>query len=84
MRFKNFSREIIRVPVQVWRPPSSRPRVEAEGEEHITISHVYDPGDVSEDYDPEDPVVRLLLQAHPELKPYVVPSVWEHLLRREL
>lgn len=49
------------------------------GDDAIVVTHLYEPGEVSEDFDPDDPIVQVLLRAHPDLRPYEVPSVWDRL-----
>ena len=52
-------------------------------DQYISIQRIMEPGYITEDFDPEDPIVQIMLKAHPELKPFVVPSVWERLVNRE-
>jgi hypothetical protein len=73
VRFKNFSKGVITVPWRVWVPP--RP---LEG--HITESIGFDPGEITGEFDENDPVVQLLLKAHPELRPVVIATSWQRVL----
>jgi hypothetical protein len=70
VRFKNFSSNLITVPYKAWRHPQGG---------HLAMNLIVEPG-VSEEFDPDDPVVQLLLKAHPELRPFVVPSAWDKIL----
>lgn len=72
MRFKNYSAGIISVPFQVWTPPKK------DGQ--ITLSLRIEPDELTHDFDPEDPIVQLMLKAHPELRPVVVKTAWEKIL----
>jgi hypothetical protein len=81
MRFKNFSRTDLVIPWTTtnwtWGDPVS-------GRIGIEQRIIVEAGDVTTDFDPEDPVVQLMLKAHPELRPIVVPSVWERLRQPSL
>lgn len=72
MRFKNFSREIISVPYQMWVAPKKQG--------HILLSMSFDPGEITQDFDPSDPIVQRMLQAHPELRPVIMATAWERVL----
>jgi hypothetical protein len=77
MRFKNFSKELIVVKLspKEWvyqKMPELGSIVMAEFK-------LVEPGQVTNEFDPDDPNVQLMLKAHPELRPIVVPSVWERL-----
>lgn len=53
----------------------------ADGEIALSIS--FDANEISTEFDPEDPILKRLLGAHPELRPYVCPTLWDHLLDPE-
>ena len=54
----------------------------AAGGQILTLNYaVIEPGEVTTDFDPDDPLVQRMLTAHPELRPIVTLSRWE-LLRR--
>lgn len=72
VRFRNYSKDHISVPYQVWRHPKNPGQ--------ITLSVAVDPGEVTTDFDPEDPLIQLMLKAHPELRPYIVRNAWEKIL----
>jgi len=72
MRFKNFSAEPIRFGRQAWTHPQHGGLIE--------IVHRIEGNEITEDLDPEDPLVQKMLKAHPDLRPYVTPTAWEHLL----
>jgi hypothetical protein len=80
MRFKNFSQETLVVQLQGWT------HLDHEGVHGgiILVSQIIGSGDVTKDFDPEDPAVQVMLKAHPELRPYVTPTVWEHLRLRPI
>lgn len=76
MRFKNFSREAIKCVLgdKTWvfpaQPGSFIQTVEFD---------LIEPGEVTAEFEEDDPVVQAMLKAHPELRPFVVPSVWERI-----
>jgi hypothetical protein len=72
VRFKNFSPDTIRVPIQLW--------TRKETQEFIGLSVTIESGEITDDFDPNDPIVRLMLKAHPELRPVVMANAWERLL----
>lgn len=74
MRFKNYGRGIIQVPFQVWTPPKG------QGDGHISLALCVEPGDITDEFDPEDPIVALMLKAHPELRPVVMRTAWQKVL----
>jgi hypothetical protein len=70
MRFKNFSGDSIEFPVaKGWRHPN--------GAILITEKFIMEPGEVTTDFDADDPIVQIMLKVHPELRPYVTPTIWE-------
>ncbi len=73
MRLKNFSKGIIRVPFSVWTPP--KPSVG-----RITLALVVEPDELTDEFDDNDPILKLLLKAHPELRPVVMRTAWEKVL----
>jgi hypothetical protein len=81
MRFKNFSERDIEYEVKnkVWMHPQY-----PDSFIQICERSFIEPGEVTIDFDPDDPVVQLMLKAHPELRPIVVPSVWERLRKPEI
>jgi hypothetical protein len=74
VRFKNFSHEVIKCTLgnKNWIFP-------AQPGSHITVVEfkLIEPGEVTAEFEENDPVVQVMLNAHPELRPFVVPSVWE-------
>ncbi len=72
MRFKNFSREALSVPFQAWTHPTKGGL--------ITLSLGIEPGDITDEFDPNDPIVQVMLKAHPELRPVVLATAWERVL----
>jgi hypothetical protein len=80
MRFKNFSTEPIewKTDTKAW----THPEYPGSFIQIVERSFV-EPGEVTADFDPDDPIVQLMLKAHPELRPIVVPSVWERLRKPE-
>lgn len=79
MRFKNFSQEPILYDgkSQAWTHPEHKGSFIRIDERKFV-----EPGEVTTDFDPEDPIVQLMLKAHPDLRPYVTPTVWERLRLR--
>lgn len=80
MRFKNFSAEPIewKADTKAW----THPKHPGSFIQIVERSFV-EPGEVTADFDPDDPIVQLMLKAHPELRPIVVLSVWERLRKPE-
>jgi hypothetical protein len=76
VRFKNFSPTLISVPYQVWTAPKK--------EGSITLSMNVEPGDLTPEFDPADPIVQLMLRAHPELRPVVMRTAWQRVLNEIL
>jgi hypothetical protein len=72
VRFKNFSGSIITLPYQLWIPPKK-----TDG--FLTVSVAVDAGEITEDFDPKDPIVQLMLKAHPELRPITLATAWERI-----
>ncbi len=76
IRVKNFSTEPIEFDwVNVWRPRSG------PGFIQIVEKRIMEPGEMTGEFDPDDPFIQRMLKIHPELRPYVAPSVWERLRR---
>ncbi len=76
MRFKNFCSEPIQFDAgsQLWHHP------EHEGNlVQLNFVGLVEPGEVTQDFDEEDPLVQIMLKAHPELRPYVCPTVWDRI-----
>lgn len=73
MRFKNFSGSIITLPFQVWVPPKKQ-------DGYISLSLAVEPGEITDEFDPQDPFVQLMLKAHPELRPVTLATAWERVL----
>jgi hypothetical protein len=81
MRFKNFSAESITFDAgcQLWHYP------EHEGNLiRLAFVGLVEPGEVTSEFEPDDPLVQMMLRAHPELRPYVTRTVWERILKPEL
>lgn len=80
MRFKNFSQEPIEYDrkTKLWTHPADKGSFI-----QIVERNFVEPDEVTQDFDPDDPIVQLMLKAHPELRPIVVPSVWERLRKPE-
>lgn len=78
MRFKNFSSEPLKIPFQRWVKRSEAQPGKLEG--RLDLSILFDPGEVSDELEPEDPIAKLLLKAHPELRPFTLPTLWERIL----
>jgi len=84
VRFRNYSSDLISVPLQVWIYPGARKEplgdLSRSGAGFITLSVEVPSGEVTQEFDPDDPIVKLMLKAHPELRPYVVKNAWEKVL----
>lgn len=80
MRFKNFSKQPIEYDrrAQAWTHPEHKGSLI-----QVVEKSFVEPGEVTADFDPDDPIVQLMLKAHPELRPIVVLSVWERLRNPE-
>jgi hypothetical protein len=76
MRFKNFSKEPIEYScaTENWVFPASPGQFIDIRKQALVM-----PGEVTTDFDPDDPVVQLMLKAHPDLRPLVTLSRWEWL-----
>jgi hypothetical protein len=80
VRFKNFSKD----PVEYDRQKTRWAGPNGSGWIEVKESSIIYPDEVTEDFDPNDPIVQLMLKAHPELRPIVVPNVWERLRKPDL
>ena len=78
IRIKNFSPEPVQFDLlQTWRFPGGSDFVQ------IVEKHIMGPGEVTQEFDPDDPYVQRMLKVHPELRAYVGPTVWERLRKPE-
>jgi hypothetical protein len=73
VRFKNFSGDSILIPQRQWVFP-------AAPENLITVNLRLEPGELTVELDPADPLVQVLLKAHPELRPVVLATAWQRVL----
>jgi len=71
VRFRNQQECSVEVVVKAWGFPGTR--------EFIKISQVFDGGEVTSNFGPEDPMTQVFL-AHPAFKPYEPPTIWERLI----
>lgn len=71
VRFKNFATSPLSVPFQQWAHPDGG---------RIALAMHLEPGEITEQFDPNDPLVQLMLKAHPELRPVVLRNAWERIL----
>jgi hypothetical protein len=71
VRFKNFAREVIAVPVVIWTHPKGGQIVE---------NLLVEPGEISQEFDESDPIVQRMLKVHPELRPVVLATAWQRIL----
>lgn len=74
MRFKNYGDGTLILPLKQYVFP------DAPGENHITLSLTVEPDELTQDFDPESPLVQLMLKAHPELRPFVLKTAWQKVL----
>ena len=72
MRLYNPTKDKIRIPLQSWKWGDG-----SRG--FIDLALPYDPGEWTEEIDPEDPLVKRLLESG--LTPVVMPTWWERLMR---
>ncbi len=83
VRFKNHSPDHISIPFQVFTYPGCRKEpfgdLSKSGAGAITLSVEIGSGDVSQEFDPDDPIVHML-KAQRGLRPYVVLTAWEKVL----
>jgi hypothetical protein len=74
VRFRNFSGSQILVPYKQWTFPSD------PADNHITLSLTIEPDELTDEFDPDDPMVQLMLRAHPELRPVIMRTAWQKVL----
>lgn len=71
MRFKHLGDSQISVSFKVWAFPGTT--------DFIAINARFGPGEVTEDFPPENPMTQILGK-HPAFKPFVIPTIWDRLL----